>query len=120
MTKVEKDMAKDAFEKKRKSWTDKLHCLHLKKKVHLDSIRVDNTWVVFIPHYDEWQMWNENAFELVIRFQTLTFSNCMWRRRQIYEVLHTLVLAARYVSSDAMGRSLQLRQTALNTHRGFL
>ncbi len=42
MMKVEKDMAKDAFEKKRKSWTDKLHRLRLKKKVHLDSIRVDN------------------------------------------------------------------------------
>ncbi len=42
MTKVEEDMAKDAFEKKRKSWTDKLHCLRLKIKVHLDSIRVDN------------------------------------------------------------------------------
>ncbi len=38
MTKVEKDMAKDVFEKKRKSWTDKLHCSCLKKKVHLDSI----------------------------------------------------------------------------------
>jgi hypothetical protein len=42
MTKAEKDMAKDAFEKKRKSWTDKLHRSHLKKKVSLDSIRVDN------------------------------------------------------------------------------
>ncbi len=42
MTKVEKDMAKDAFEKKRKSWTDKLHRSRLKKKVHLDSIRVEN------------------------------------------------------------------------------
>ncbi len=42
MTKVEKDMAKDVFEKKRKLWMDKLHCLRLKKKVHLDSIRVDN------------------------------------------------------------------------------
>jgi hypothetical protein len=38
MTKAEKDMAKDAFKKKRKTWTDKLHCLRLKKKVHLDSI----------------------------------------------------------------------------------
>jgi hypothetical protein len=42
MTKAEKDMAKDAFEKKKKSWTDKLHCSRLKKKVSLDSIRVDN------------------------------------------------------------------------------
>jgi hypothetical protein len=38
MTKVEKDMAKDAFKKKRKLWMDKLHCLRLKRKVHLDSI----------------------------------------------------------------------------------
>ncbi len=38
MTKAEKDVAKDAFEKKRKSWTDKLHRSHLKKKVSLDSI----------------------------------------------------------------------------------
>ncbi len=38
MTKVEKDMVKDVFKKKRKSWTDKLHCLRLKKQVHLDSI----------------------------------------------------------------------------------
>ncbi len=38
MTKVEKDMAKGAFKKKRKSWMDKLHCSRLKKKVHLDSI----------------------------------------------------------------------------------
>jgi hypothetical protein len=42
MTKAEKDMAKDAFEKKRKAWTDKLHRLRLKKKFHLDSFRVDN------------------------------------------------------------------------------
>ncbi len=35
-------MAKDALKKKRKSWMDKLHHLCLKKKVHLDSIQVDN------------------------------------------------------------------------------
>ncbi len=38
MTKAEKDVAKDAFEKKRKAWKDKLHCSRLKKKVSLDSI----------------------------------------------------------------------------------
>ncbi len=42
MTKAEKDVAKDVFEKKRKSWTDKLHCSRLKKKVSLDSIQVNN------------------------------------------------------------------------------
>jgi hypothetical protein len=40
MTKAEKNVAKDAFEKKRKAWTDKLHRLRLKKKVALDSIQV--------------------------------------------------------------------------------
>jgi hypothetical protein len=49
MMKVEKDMAKDAFEKKRKLWTDKLHRSCLKKKVHLDSIQVDNYTICLHP-----------------------------------------------------------------------
>jgi hypothetical protein len=40
MTKAEKDVAKDAFKKKRKAWTDKIHRSRLKKKVSLDSIQV--------------------------------------------------------------------------------